>query len=190
MYSICAAYGAKLTSVVVLQEFIAFFGAIGFALLMTTYFFPQMAKERFNNEHTLLLKELRKITHLRNPLSPDWMMKMYTHIERMMFYAHEVRMDETEIMNEGLSVIDICVELLELRSRMSFMSSDVKNNITLVIESITNHSIDLKLRCEDLEKLAKELVDIDPEVARNIEVIIKKIRQNERLFTASLQRKA
>lgn len=190
LYSICVAYGAKLSSVVVLQEFAAFLGAIGFALLMTTFFFPQMAKERFNNEHNLLLKELRKITHLRNPLSPDWMMKMYTHIERMMFYAHEVRMDETEIMNEGLSVIDICVELLELRSRMAFMSSDIKNNITLVIESITNYNVDINFRCENLEKLAKELVEIDPGVARNIEVIVKKIRQNERLFTLALQRKS
>lgn len=182
MYSICATYGAQFSYTILLQEFSAFIGAVGFALFMTNYFFPQMAKERFFHEHQQLLKELRQITHLQVPLSTDWMMRMYGHIERMMFFAHEVSMDETEIMNEGLSVIDICVELLELRSRMAFMSPGVKKRITLASQSITDFTTDLAVRCQLLENIAQEMMTIDQEVARNIEVIIKKIKLNERLF--------
>lgn len=185
MYALCSRQ-ASFSFEVLLNEYAAFLLALVFAVVMTVVFMPQTAKERYSLARRYLFYELRRVSQIRAPLDPKWMMTMYADIERMLFYAKEIQMDEPAILNEGLAVIDISVEILELRNLISNFPEDVRNHIAKKVAQITDLSKPVDDRAEGLLALVQKYGStFDDRIAKTLQIIVKKIYENKSFFTQS-----
>ncbi len=185
MYAICSRQ-TGFTMEVIFYEYFAFLLALVFAVIITMIFMPQTAKERYSLARRYLFYELRKVTMIQTPLDPKWMMTMYTDIERMLFYAQEIGKDIPTILNEGLTVIDISVEILELRSLVSRLPEEMRKPIAKVLSQVTNLSLSMETRTEDLLSLIHKYdSEFDARIAKTLQSIVKKINENKSFFTQS-----
>lgn len=182
MYAICSRQ-ENFSMELVIYEYIAFLMALFFAIFMTMTFMPQRAHERYSQARRYLFYGLRKISLFQNPIDPRWMMVMYSDIERMLFYAKEIKMDEPAILDEGLSVIDISVEILELRSLIASMSEDIKKQVSHTIAQITNLSLSVDERVQSLQELAENNSQVfDDRIMKTLSLIAKKIKEKKSFF--------
>lgn len=182
LYSMVSAHHTDFHVNYIFQEYATFIGGLLFALILTRLFMPQLSTHRYLSSREKLQKEFKHLTALKRPLENDWMMVMYSYVEDMLFYSKEIQMDENDVMNESLSMIDVGVELLELRSRMALLSEDHRENITVVIAEIRKFSVDLEKRLMKLKKLSDDFLIIDPSISYTLNVIISKLEKNKKIF--------
>ena len=97
------------------------------------------------------------------------------------FYSKEMHLDESNIINKGLSVVDVCVEFLDLRAKIAFLEKDEKDEIAMAINELKNLSTPIEARLDKLKILKNKIYKYD-DICRVIDVIILKIESNKEMF--------
>lgn len=184
MFSTISSHKGDFELSIIFREYAAFIGALLYSLLLARVFMPRLSKDYYNENQELLQKEFKKLANFNRPLENDWMMTMYSYIEKMIFYGKEIQLDEAVVMNEALSIVDVSVEILELRSRIALLPQEQKNEIMAAVANLKNFSVKIEHRTAELLKLQQSFESIDSQIAMTIGIIISKMTKNTKIFSA------
>lgn len=181
MYTTCVNGLVDLHYLSFFKVYVVFIGALLLALVLSCLYYPQLAKNRLDESAYLLQEEFKKMTNLYNPIDSTWMFQMYNYIEDLIFYSKEMHLNESSVTNNGLAIVDVCVEFLDLRAKIAFMDKEEKDDIATVINELKNFSTPIENRIESLDKLKERFYKYD-DICRVIDVIIFKIENNKEMF--------
>lgn len=181
MYTTCVNSLVNLHYFTFLKIYIIYIFALILSLILNCLYYPQLAKNRLDESVHLLQEEFKKMTNLYNPIDSTWMFQMYNYIEDLIFYSKEMHLNESNIINKGLSVVDVCVEFLDLRSKIAFIEKKEKDEIATAINKLKNLSTPIETRLDNLRNLKNTIYKYD-DICRVIDVIILKIESNKEMF--------
>lgn len=181
MYTTCVSSLVDLHYLTFLKIYAIYIFALILSLILSCLYYPQLAKNRLDESVHLLQEEFKKMTNLYNPIDSTWMFQMYNYIEDLIFYSKEMHLDESNIINKGLSVVDVCVEFLDLRAKIAFLEKDEKDEIAMAINELKNLSTPIEARLDKLKILKNKIYKYD-DICRVIDVIILKIESNKEMF--------
>lgn len=181
MYSTCVSSLVDLHYITFLKIYAIYIFALILSLILSCLYYPQLAKNRLDESVHLLQEEFKKMTNLYSPVDSTWMFQMYNYIEDLIFYSKEMHLDESNIINKGLSVVDVCVEFLDLRAKIAFLEKEEKDKIATAINELKNLSTPIESRLDKLRTLKNEIYRYD-DICRVIDVIILKMESNKEMF--------